>query len=169
MLAVKNLPPSTGDAGDVGLIPGSGRSPGVGNGNSLQYSCQENPMDRGAWRATVYGVTKSWTWLKGLSMHASQLPVKSLASQPYLFHLLGSLSRRGILACLREWSNIERTFPYQATNLAPWISLRIQATSCSSNPSCICCLGCGYTVLFLPWSSQAHPTWVTYASAHGSE
>ena len=47
----------------VGSIPGSGRSPGEGNDNLLQYSCLENPMDRGAWQATVYGVTKSWTLL----------------------------------------------------------------------------------------------------------
>ena len=46
------------DAGDVGLIPGSGRSPGEGNGNPLQYSCLGNPMDRGAWWATVHGVTR---------------------------------------------------------------------------------------------------------------
>ena len=45
-------------AGDVGSIPRSGRSPGEGNGNPLQYSCLENPMDRGAWQATVYGVVK---------------------------------------------------------------------------------------------------------------
>ena len=53
---VKNLP---ANAGDLGLIPGSGRSPGVGNGNSLQYFCLENPMDRGAWKVTVHEVTKS--------------------------------------------------------------------------------------------------------------
>ena len=47
--------------GDAGLIPGSGRSSGGGNSNSLQYSCLDNPMDRGAWWATVYGVAKSWT------------------------------------------------------------------------------------------------------------
>ena len=46
-------------AGDQGSIPGSGRSPGAGNGNPLQYSCLENPMDRGAWWATVHGVAKS--------------------------------------------------------------------------------------------------------------
>ena len=45
------------NAGDPGSIPGSGRSPGEGNGNPLQYSCLENPMDRGAWQATVHGVT----------------------------------------------------------------------------------------------------------------
>ena len=51
------------NAGDPGSIPGLGRSPGEGNGNPLQYSYLENPVDRGAWRATVYGVTKSWTRL----------------------------------------------------------------------------------------------------------
>ena len=51
------------NAGDRGLIPRLGRSPGEGNGNPLQYSCLENPLDRGAWRATVHGVTKSWTRL----------------------------------------------------------------------------------------------------------
>ena len=56
---VKNLPTNTGDTGDVGLIPGWERSPGEGNGNPLQYSCLENPMDWGAWWSTVHGVTKS--------------------------------------------------------------------------------------------------------------
>ena len=55
---VKNLP---ANAGDVGSVPGLARSPGVGNGNPLQYSCLENPMDRRAWRAIVYRVIKSWT------------------------------------------------------------------------------------------------------------
>ena len=49
------------NAGDLGSIPGSGRSPGVGNGNPLQYSCLENPVDKGHWWATVHGVAKSWT------------------------------------------------------------------------------------------------------------
>ena len=51
------------NAGDLGWIPGSGRSPGEGNGNPLQHSCLENPMDGGAWQATVHGVAKSWTQL----------------------------------------------------------------------------------------------------------
>ena len=55
---VKNLPINAGDAGDTALIPGTGRSPGGAHGNPLQYSCLENPMNRGAWRATVHGVTK---------------------------------------------------------------------------------------------------------------
>ena len=53
--------------GDLGLIPGSGRSPGEGNGNTLQYSCLENPMDGGAWWATVHGVAKSRTRLSDLT------------------------------------------------------------------------------------------------------
>ena len=56
---VKNLPASAGDAGDADSIPGSGRSPGGGNGNSLQYSCLENPTDRGIWRAIVHRVAES--------------------------------------------------------------------------------------------------------------
>ena len=60
---VKNLPTNAGDLGDTGLIPGSGRSPGGGHGNPLHYSCLENPTDRGAWRATVHGASKSWTQL----------------------------------------------------------------------------------------------------------
>ena len=57
---VKNPPANAGDIGDIGLIPGLERSPEIGNGNPLQYSCLENPMDRGAWRAMVHGLTKSW-------------------------------------------------------------------------------------------------------------
>ena len=57
-LVVKNLPVNAGDARDMGAIPGLGRFPGGGNSNPLQYSCLENPMDRGAWRATVHGVQK---------------------------------------------------------------------------------------------------------------
>ena len=56
---VKNLPANAGDARDAGSTPGSGRSPGIGNGNPLQYSCLENSMDRGAWQAIVYGAPKS--------------------------------------------------------------------------------------------------------------
>ena len=61
MIVAKNLPANAGDAEDMGLVPGSGRFPGGGHGNPLQYSCLENPMDRGAWQATVHGVTKSQT------------------------------------------------------------------------------------------------------------
>ena len=70
VLVVKNLPDNAGDVRDVGLIPGLGRSLGEGHGSPLQYSCLENPMDRGAWRTTVHEVAESQTQLKQLSMYA---------------------------------------------------------------------------------------------------
>ena len=72
-LVVKNLPANAGDLRDVSSIPVSGRSPGGGHGNPLQYSCLEKPMDRGAWRATVHEVPKRWTQLKQLSTHTGFL------------------------------------------------------------------------------------------------
>ena len=65
-LVVKNLP---ANAGDVGLIPGLGRFPGGGHGNPLHYACLENPMDRGAWQATVHGDCRSQTRVKQLNTH----------------------------------------------------------------------------------------------------
>ena len=67
-LVVKNLPANTADLRDTDSTPGSGRSPGRGHGNPLQYSCLENPMDRGTWQAIVLRVTKSQTKLKRLNM-----------------------------------------------------------------------------------------------------
>ena len=61
-LVVKNLPANAGDVRDVGSIPGLGRSPGVGSGNPLQYSCLESPVERGAWWATVHGIAKNAWW-----------------------------------------------------------------------------------------------------------
>ena len=66
---IKNLPANKRDLRDEGSILGWGRSPGEGHGNPLQYSCLENPMDRGAWQATVHGVAKNCTWLKRLNTH----------------------------------------------------------------------------------------------------
>ena len=63
VLVVKNPPANAGDPGDAGAITGSGRFPGVGNDNPLQYSCLENSMDRGGWQATVHGATESQTQL----------------------------------------------------------------------------------------------------------
>ena len=70
MLVVNNLYVNAGDVRDSDLISGLGRYPGGENSNSLQYSCLENPMDRGAWQTTVHRVSKSQTQLKQLSMHA---------------------------------------------------------------------------------------------------
>ena len=77
----------------MGSIPGSGGSPGEGNGNTLQYSCLKNPMDRGAWRAIVHGVTKSQT---GLSMHIDEMHtyIQTLgyqlfyAAEYYVIHII---------------------------------------------------------------------------------
>ena len=74
---VKNLPAS---AGVMGSIPGSGRWPGEGNGNPLQYSCQENPMDRGSWQAAVHGVTKSWIQLSTAQYSTGLLALQHVGS-----------------------------------------------------------------------------------------
>ena len=87
---VKNLPANAGHIRDVGSIPGQGRSPGEGNGNPLQYSRLENPMDKEAWRATVHGVTKSRTQL-GMHTHFIFLVVKL----PKVTSLLGSTFQIG--------------------------------------------------------------------------
>ena len=68
-LELTNPPANAGDVRDEGSIPGLGRSPGGGNGNPLQYSCVENPMDRGTWQATVHGVAKNRTPLRQFSTH----------------------------------------------------------------------------------------------------
>ena len=77
-LVVKNLPVNTGDIRDKSSIPRSGRSSGGGHGNPLQDSCLENPMDRGAWWASVHRVTKSQTELKQISMHTCTHIYKSI-------------------------------------------------------------------------------------------
>jgi len=102
---------------------GSGRSPGGGHGNPLQYSCLENPMDRGDWRVTVHRVTKRWMWLKWLSMHMHIFPktlhngqlarfdyrlqcVKWCSSLVDLIMILGTLVRLLTGMCLvkkRKW------------------------------------------------------------------
>ena len=68
---VKNPPANAGDAGDMGSIPRSGRSLGGRHGNPIQYLCLENPMDRGAWRATVHRVAKSQTRIKQFSINST--------------------------------------------------------------------------------------------------
>ena len=90
VLVVKDLPANAGDIRDAGSIPGSGRSTGGGHGNSLQYSCLENPRDRGAWQSIVHGIAKSWTRLKWLSTH-TQPGTRTSASEKWgrvslLFH-----------------------------------------------------------------------------------
>ena len=95
---------NVGDKGDVGSIPGLGRSPGEGHGNSLQYSCLENSMDRGAWWATVYRVTKSQTWLKQLSTCAHNVsylfyPQQFVPLNPSLSTLIATICSLYLCIC----------------------------------------------------------------------
>ena len=90
---VMNLPANAGDERDVGSIPGLGRSPGGGNGNPLQCSCLEDSMDRGTWRATVHGVTKSQTRLSTCKSSPLKL-VTASCSSPFE-HLDGTWYRGG--------------------------------------------------------------------------
>ena len=78
---VKNLPANTRDVRDADLIPGSGRSPGEENGNPLQYSCLENPMDRGAWWATVHGVKELDTTEQLTLLHLEGVPGHSVGKE----------------------------------------------------------------------------------------
>ena len=84
-LAVKNLPANAGDWRDMGWIAVLGRSPGGGHGHPLQYSCLENPVDRGAWQAKAHRVTKSQTWLKRLSTHACCFSLPNRKSLVWMF------------------------------------------------------------------------------------
>ena len=72
LIVVKNLPENAGDRRNVDSVPGLGRSPGGGHGNPFLYSYLENPRDRGACRVTVHSVSKSWSPMKQLSMHAHE-------------------------------------------------------------------------------------------------
>ena len=84
-LHFKNPPGNAGDVRDVGLIPGLVRSPRRGNGNLVQYSCLENPMDREAWWATVHRAAKTWTQLKRLSTHPRLTVGKTVQPMLLLF------------------------------------------------------------------------------------
>ena len=97
-------------AGEADLIPGSGRSPGGGHSNPLQYSCLENPMDRGAWRAMVHKVSKSWTRLKRLSTQTTQI---------YLSYNSGGNGSSGVKT--KVWKDLFPSVPSKALgeNLVP--------------------------------------------------
>ena len=103
VLVVKNPPANAGGGRDAGSIPGLGRSPGGGNGNPLQYSCLENPMDREAWWATVHRVAKTWTQLKWLSIQAKR---KGRDHLPSLKPLLSCSTRYFLIAYWPEHSHV---------------------------------------------------------------
>ena len=96
---VKNFPAK---AGDTSLISGLGRSPGVGNGNPLQYSCMGNSLDRGAWWATVYGVTKKQIWL---SMHTCTYVNVTLSVLWFLFIIIMGILFASLLCSISYFTN----------------------------------------------------------------
>ena len=106
-LVIKNPPTSAGDLRDVGSIPGSGRCPGGGRGNPLQCSCLENPMDRGAWRATVHRVTVTHDW----SDLAHTCPCLSSARQHWLL-LSACLSLPGLCPLICCFSSAETSYQW---------------------------------------------------------
>ena len=122
---------SARNVGDPGLIPGLGRSPGDGNGNPLQYSCLENPMDRGAWWATVHGVAKSWTRLNDFTFFLCSTQgsrTSKARGQSWPEHCDASLSCQSCQLLIRVlrttlsiWSNLLQL--YQLTVTKPFSSL----------------------------------------------
>ena len=98
---VRNSPASAGDPGDMGSIPGLGRSPGGGNGNPLQFFAQRNLMDRQAWMAIVLGVAKSWSWLNNGACGTAypQWPNWSLRRWNTLKDLEGTGNNDAVLVC----------------------------------------------------------------------
>ena len=112
VLVVKTLPANAGDIRDADLIPGSERSPGGGHGNPVQYSCLENPIDRGAWQALVHGVLQSQSQLKWLSMHSCSGSNRSLVILWGTLGLLQSLYLPGSLLLLRVTLSISFNLSY---------------------------------------------------------
>ena len=111
---VKNLPANAGDTRNAGSIPGSGRSPGVGNGNPLQYPCQENPMARGAWWAIVHGATKSWTRLSTCTRRHSEI-------LNYILQTLSHQSKKGSgRKLIMDWcKEVSQTFSHSLFSPLP--------------------------------------------------
>ena len=139
-LVVKNPPANAGDSRDPPSIPESGRCPEGGNGNSLQYSCLENSINRGAWRSTVRGVAKRWTWLS--TQHI--LPYSQL-SWPRFYSTLFALSP---VFQQSEFNRLNSWWSHEFRSPTPW-SL---ASSCFCAPVGIylCCIRtwCGDTLTF---------------------
>ena len=108
---VKNLPASARDIRKVGLVPGSGWSPGGGNGSPLQYSCLENPMDWGAWWAAVYRVAKSQTWLKRLNTQGFVTAFLPRSKHLLNFIAAGSQHQQWFWSPRKENATVSTFFP----------------------------------------------------------
>ena len=146
---VKNLPVGAGDARDVGSVPGSGRSPGVGSDNPLQYSCWDNPMDRGACRATVHGVAKSQTrvctYLWSSQVRKSEYSKIYWAMSLYTI-LVGKMENYGRLWGESKWSLGKMNKPFKE-----WVG---DMTAFDK-----VCLGVVSTFILLPCDESVHPDW----------
>ena len=102
---------SASNSRDLGSIPASGRSPGEGNGNPFEYSCLENSMDRGAWRATVHGVTKSRTQLNDYYSHFHETDKGSISKMHKQFTQLNSLKKKQTKNPMKKWAeDLKRHF-----------------------------------------------------------
>ena len=122
---VKSPPANAGDIGDVGSIPGLWRSPGGGKGNPRSYSCQGNPMDRGAWRATIHGVTKESDTTEWVSRHTMKLYWNTAHSFP---------SYLCLLSCFQGRVEQLQQLPHGLQSLKYLISSPVQKTF--SDPCC---------------------------------
>ena len=158
---VKNSLANAGDTKDMGSIPGSERSPGVRNSNPLQYSCLENPMDRGAWRATVHRVAKSRTWLKWLSTwRRREHSISAHILAAWFFLMAAECFIMWLNHCLSSVSSIEGVI---ASSLLLYIVLFVCSVvkSCPTLHNHMDCSTPGSSVLHcLPKSAQSHVHWV---------
>ena len=122
VLVIKNTPANAGDIRDVSLCPGWGRSPEGGHGNPFQYSFPENPMDRGAWLATVHRTAKSQTWLKWLSTQANN------NKQYYYYQTYGNKRLKWPATILipfqhKSWKTVRKDLRETNTIAMDWIIL----------------------------------------------
>ena len=133
-LVVKNPPASAGDVRDTGSVPESGKAPGEGHGDPLQYSCLVNPMDRGAWWATVHRVAKSWTWLKWLSTANSTLSYPLVRTNSSVIHSCALWMTKTCLLKLftTDWD----LNPCAETQTQPKLTLGLEPMSCDQDLWC---------------------------------
>ena len=150
LLVIKNLPANAGDLRDKGSLSGSGRSPGGGHGNPLQYSCLENPMDRGAWWAVVHKVRKSGTWPKWLGT-----PQGSLEA-PICSWLVSSDGSLGLLLASEGWVGAVQW----DWALSPWVLSCLRVDNVRVKSPCWCkwiAWWCGKTTI--PPTPRQHACW----------
>ena len=152
---LKNPPANIEDTRDLGSVPGLGRYPGVGNGSPLQYSCLENPLDRGAWLTTLHGVTKSWARLKQLSTH-------TLAPECFTWEV--------IVPCMCIYTQLESvamasehfqtffTHCRQILGQTPWQRDSLSVSRWAFIFAIWCILNIIFSLFCVPWSCYIHMT-----------